>query len=102
MSMLGRRHLAADHRTPPHRRGTGRPGPATSVVVVLLGVELLLVGLSIGAAVLDQPALALMAGTATITLAGEVVRRLLTTPGEAAPATDDLPTTPNRPTDPIG
>jgi hypothetical protein len=89
------------------------------VVVVLLGVELLLVGLSIGAAVLNQSTLALMAGTTAITLAGEVVRRLLTIPpGEPATPTDGEfaapterepaapidgePATPTRPSGPIG
>ncbi|MFC6021953.1 hypothetical protein ACFP2T_38050 [Plantactinospora solaniradicis] len=73
------------------------------MVVVLLGVELLLVGLSIGAAVLDQSTLALMAGTAAITLAGEVVRRLLTErqilPAES---TDEESAAPTRPAEPIG
>ncbi|MBF9131749.1 hypothetical protein I0C86_22690 [Plantactinospora sp. S1510] len=72
------------------------------MVVALLGVELLLVGLSIGAAVLDQSTLALLAGTATVTLAGEVVRRLLTMPSdEAAPAPDEESATPTWPAEPI-
>ncbi|MEO3924373.1 hypothetical protein ABGB07_11005 [Micromonosporaceae bacterium B7E4] len=65
----------------PQRARPGKPdGPAASVAVVLLGVELLLISLSICAAVLDQSALAIMAGTAAITLAGEIVRRYLTPP----------------------
>ncbi|MBE1488416.1 hypothetical protein [Plantactinospora soyae] len=71
--------------------------------MVLLGIELLLVGLSIGAALLDQSAVAIMAGTAAITLAGEIVRRLLTTPpGEPANPGDMETAGPTRPTEPLG
>ncbi|WFE20432.1 hypothetical protein O7621_21385 [Solwaraspora sp. WMMD937] len=51
-------------------------------MALLLGIELLLVGFSIGAVLLDQTALAAMAGTASITLAGDIVRRILSTAPE--------------------
>ncbi|MFY1669777.1 hypothetical protein ACN27G_07430 [Plantactinospora sp. WMMB334] len=54
-------------------------------MAVLLGVELLLTALAIGAAALEQPALAVMAGTAAVTLAGEIVRRFLTPPAALTP-----------------
>ncbi|AVT31760.1 MULTISPECIES: hypothetical protein [unclassified Plantactinospora] len=63
------------------RQPTGparQDGPPASVAVVLLGVEALLIVLSVCAAVLEQTALAVMAGTAAVTLAGEIVRRYLT------------------------
>ncbi|MFY1691331.1 hypothetical protein [Plantactinospora sp. WMMB782] len=62
------------------RRPTGPHGPSAAVAILLLGTELLLISLSICAAVLDQSALAVMAGTAAVTLAGEIVRRYLTPP----------------------
>jgi hypothetical protein len=58
------------------RRSTERmPGPA--VTFVLLAVVVLLLAFAIGAGLLHQTALELMAGTAGVTLAGEIVRRYL-------------------------
>jgi hypothetical protein len=77
-------------------------------VIVLLGVELLLVGFSICAAVLDQSALAVMAGTASITLAGEIARRFLTSPTppggtpDGQSGTDGEPTGPTPPPESTG
>jgi hypothetical protein len=57
------------------RDGEGRTGPA--VTFVLLGVVVVLLGFAIGAGLLHQTALELMAGTAGVTLAGEIARRYL-------------------------
>ncbi|MDG4828996.1 hypothetical protein O7627_06700 [Solwaraspora sp. WMMD1047] len=59
--------------------GSGRGTPGLTVVLVLLGTESLLIAFSVGSAMMGQSALAVMAGTAAITLAGEIVRRFLTT-----------------------
>lgn len=77
----------------PSRAGAASALP---VAVVLLGTELLLVAFSIGSAVLQQPALAIMAGTASITLAGEIVRRfplppIWPSPDPSAPPVDPPP-----------
>jgi hypothetical protein len=53
-------------------------------IAILLALELLLMGFALVAAVLAQPGLAGIAGTACISLAGQIARRLLGPPATPA------------------
>jgi hypothetical protein len=59
--------------------------------VLILSLTLLLMGFSVCALLLNQPALAAMAGTTAVGLAGETVRRVLTNSASRHP---DSPTSP--------
>lgn len=52
--------------------------PGFAVVVLILSLTLLLMGFAVCAVLLNQPALAALAGTTAVGLAGETVRRVLT------------------------
>jgi uncharacterized protein YqfA (UPF0365 family) len=52
--------------------------PGVAVVVLILSLMLLLMGFSVCAVLLNQAALAAMAGATAVGLAGETVRRVLT------------------------
>jgi hypothetical protein len=69
---------------PPHDgdgdlQGTNR-SPGSAVVFLIMALVLLLMGFSITTAILGQATLAAMAGAATIGIAVEVIRRVLTGP----------------------
>lgn len=55
--------------------------PGFAVIVLILSLTLLLMGFSIGAMLLNQTALAALAGTTAVGLAAETVRRVLTNLG---------------------
>jgi hypothetical protein len=52
--------------------------PDFAVVLLILSLTLLLMGFAVCAVLLNQPALAAMAGTTAVGLAAETVRRVLT------------------------
>jgi hypothetical protein len=52
--------------------------PGFAVVALILSLTLLLMGFAVCAVLLNQPALAALAGTTAVGLAGETVRRVLT------------------------
>ncbi|MDQ7903533.1 hypothetical protein RB614_03270 [Phytohabitans sp. ZYX-F-186] len=60
------------------RQQPAEDGPTLTVILGLLAVEGLLMAFSICAAILGQSSLAVMGGTAFVTLAGDIVRRFLT------------------------
>ncbi|HKT03487.1 MAG TPA: hypothetical protein VJT31_28500 [Rugosimonospora sp.] len=78
---------------PPGSDGDPPPGtrsPGFAVVALIVALMLLLMGFSICAVLLHEPALATVAGTAAVALAGDTVRRFLppgsTPPGVGPPA----------------
>lgn len=65
--------------------------PGFAVVVLILSLTLLLMGFSVCAVLLNQTALAALAGTSAVGLAGETVRRVLTSSASRHP---DSPASP--------
>jgi hypothetical protein len=65
--------------------------PGFAVVVLILSLTLLLMGFTVCAVLLNQPALAALAGTTAVGLTGETVRRVLTNSACQHP---DSPTAP--------
>ncbi|WBQ04441.1 hypothetical protein [Kribbella sp. CA-293567] len=68
-----------------------------ATVALILTLVLLLICFSIGAALLGQTSLAAIAGTGAVGLAGEIVRRVLTSAARPAEQAPMSPLDPERP-----
>jgi hypothetical protein len=71
--------------------------PGLAIILLILTLVLLLIGFSIGAALLGQTSLAAIAGTGAVGLAGEIVRRVLTSPARPPEPPDTSSPEPERP-----